>query len=347
MASPATRVTLRAVAARAGVHYSTVSLALRNRAGVPAATRARIQRLAEEMGYHPDPMLASLARYRHEAGKYRATLAWMTNFPTHGGGQDGEIHADYFLGARERAAQMGYQLQDFQLGEGSITPARVTQILMARGITGLLLAPPPVQVDEVELEWERFAAVAIGHWLGRPKLHLVSPNHYRGIRLAMAELIRRGYTRIGLVMRRASETRLEHPWLAGYLVSQRALAVADRLAPLLLSEWDGAKFARWLDRRRPDAILSACAEALPALRRLGVRLPRDLGAAFLTQVKPAGELSGVHESAPEVGAAAVDFLAGMLQRNEQGLPEHPRHLLIEGQWIDGATVRPRAEGSAE
>jgi LacI family transcriptional regulator len=220
-----------------------------------------------------------------------------------------------------------------------MTPARASQILAARGIEGLVIAPQPEPAATLTLDWARFSAVVIGYSVASPVLHMVCPNQYRSMMLAMDRLRSRDYRRIGLVMLRASDERVDHNWLAGYLVAQQALAARDRLPPLFLEAWDEAAFAAWLHEHRPDALVSKCAEALPALRRLGRRLPRDLGAAFLTRVKASRDLSGVNESPLEVGAAAVDYLAGMLHRNERGVPDHPRRLLIEGKWFDGRTVR--------
>src|SRR3712207_3600004 len=57
------RVTLRDVARRAGVHVSTVSRVLRRREhGSDAAER--IRRIADELGYRPDPYAASLRTQR-------------------------------------------------------------------------------------------------------------------------------------------------------------------------------------------------------------------------------------------------------------------------------------------
>jgi LacI family transcriptional regulator len=61
------RVTLRDIAKAAGVSHVTVSLALRNQAQIPTATRNRIRSLADKMGYVPDPALGRLNAYRRFA----------------------------------------------------------------------------------------------------------------------------------------------------------------------------------------------------------------------------------------------------------------------------------------
>ncbi len=336
------RITMREVAARAGVHYSTVSLALRGRHEIPEPTRRRVCRAADELGYRPDPLLAALASYRHGRSPrgYRATLAWLTNFPTRDAWRDEEIYREYFTGARDRAQALGFRLQEFWLREPGMTHLRASDILLARGITGLLVAPQPTPAESIALRWDRFCAVTISHSLAHPRLHLVSPNQYRCVKLAVDELAARGYRRIGLVLLRSSDARVDHNWLAGYLVAQDCRAVRHRITPLQLDRWDTAAFGRWIERMRLDAVVSKCAAALPALRELGYAVPRDLGLASLTRVKEGRVLSGVNESPEEAGAAAVEQLAGMLHRNERGVPASPRRLLIEGRWVDGATVRP-------
>jgi LacI family transcriptional regulator len=58
------RVTLADVARAAGVHRTTVALALRNHPGLPGETLARLKTIARKMGYRPDPTLAALNAYR-------------------------------------------------------------------------------------------------------------------------------------------------------------------------------------------------------------------------------------------------------------------------------------------
>ena len=43
---------------------------------------------------------------------------------------------------------------------------------------------------------------------------------------------------------------------------------------------------------------------------------------------------------PKVGAAAAEYPAGLIHRNERGVPAMPQRVLIDGAWIDGRTVRP-------
>ena len=62
------RVLMKDVAKEAGVHQTTVSLALRNHPSLPKSTRDRIQELAHSMGYRPDPAISAIAAQRWSCG---------------------------------------------------------------------------------------------------------------------------------------------------------------------------------------------------------------------------------------------------------------------------------------
>jgi LacI family transcriptional regulator len=340
--APPRRVTLRDVAQAAGCHYSTVSLALRDHPRLSVATRERVRRAARELGYVADPLLSSLSSYRtaRRPASFQSTLAWITNHPTAGGWKQAPVFHHYHLGAVERARTLGYRLDTFWLRERGMTPARASQILRARTVSGLLIAPSPAPGARLELDWDSFSAVALGYTLARPGLHLVSTHQYRSIRLALQRLAERGHRRIGLVMPELSDTRVDRNWLAGYLTWQQEISPAQRIPHLFPPAWDAAAFTAWFRRQRPDALVTKNPEVLPVLRRLGVRVPGDVGVAFLTVSEGEREFAGIDENPREVGAAAVDYLAGMIHRNERGIPALPQRVLIDGRWVEGATVRP-------
>lgn len=338
---------MRDIARAAGVHFTTVSLALSNSPRLPRETCVKLQRVAKDMGYVPDPMLSSLAVYRNSLKPvdYHATLAWVTSFSGRDKWREVPVFHEQFQGATARAEELGFRLEQFWLTEPGMTAARATQILRTRGISGLIIAPLPRAGGTLSLDWTQFSSVAIGYSLVSPSLHLACAHQYRCIRLALHELALRGYKRIGLVVLRSSDDRVDRNWLAGYLIEQFEMPQRTRLKPLILTEWDDAAFGTWLRRQRPDALISKLPETLHALRRRGFAVPGDIGVAYLSHTHPGDEHSGVDENSVRVGAAAVDFVVGMLHRNERGVPEFAHRLLIDGKWIEGATVRPRLPGS--
>jgi hypothetical protein len=49
---------------------------------------------------------------------------------------------------------------------------------------------------------------------------------------------------------------------------------------------------------------------------------------------PLARYGGINEKPDEVGAAAVEAVAAMIQRGERGLPASPRTILIAGEYFN-------------
>ena len=181
------QATLQDVAVAAGVHRTTVSLALRDHPRIPAATRERIKAIAGRLGYRINPLVAALMQTRRLGRSERhVTLAFVTNYPTRFGWRPKHHdRPDYFPGATRRAHELGYKLEDFWLREPGMTPARFCRILAARGINGLLIARLPPDQHALDLEWNRFSCVALGMTLRSPVLHHVTENHFDTVAQAM------------------------------------------------------------------------------------------------------------------------------------------------------------------
>ncbi len=354
------RVTLADVARNAGVHVTTVSLALRNHPRLPTKTRNRLRALAEEMGYTPDPMLSALVSYRDRKGSRRQhpTLAYLTNWKTRWGWKNVSAHPEFHAGAANRASELGYKLDHFWLGESGLTHQRLDSILRTRGITGLILASHSlVMGDELQLDWDRYCAIKIDYYPHRPLLHTVTNNQCDIARLAVQQSIKAGYRRIGLVMHRGWEQSADNNWTAGFLCEQQFMPIKNRIPPLIFPDqkaddgWlnefsapgsvDAGAFRRWLDRHQPEVILSNAPFVLPALKELNLRIPHDIAFVELFLEDCSGETAGVRQNHATVGALAVELLTGQLQQNNFGVPEIPIHTFVEGTWFDGASCPKR------
>ena len=207
------RVTLSDVAKKAGVHVTTVSLALRNHPRLPETTRKRIQAMATEMGYRPDPLLRALVAYRGKIIERRntPTLAYVTNWNSRLGWKKVTAHPDFYAGAEAMANQLGYHLEHFWLNEPGLTQGRLSRMLYARGISGVIIASHGREMgDALEFEWQNFSAVKIDYYPHRPVLHNVTNNQCDIIRVAMQKVKAAGYRRIGFVMHRGWDHAVDH-----------------------------------------------------------------------------------------------------------------------------------------
>jgi len=339
---PPRPVRLQDIADRAEVSKATVSLALRNHASIPLSTRERIQQLAREMGYRPNPLVSALMSYHratHVGRPTHLTLAMIVNFARR---SDWECYLsdDLLASATARAEQLGYQLEQFWLGDLKVTGQKLSSILFTRGIPGVIVAPLPAARGHLEMDWANFASVAIGHSLLQPLIHRVTTNRFLAMRMAVQRLRKMGYRRLGLAMHADQDSRVDHQWGAAFIWEQEQAAASVRTVPLVIEEreWTEARFAKWFKANRPEVILSYEPAIIGWLKNLGRRVPEDVGFVHLWNPDRSGEFAGIYHDPPAIGAAAVDFLVGGIQRNERGLPAAPQTLLLDALWQDGATL---------
>jgi LacI family transcriptional regulator len=352
------------IARGAGVHVTTVSLALRNHPRIPISRRNKIRQLAIDMGYRPDPLLQALIAHRSRTYLRRnpPTLAYVTNWNSRFGWKNVTAHPQFYLGAKARASQLGYNLEHFWLGEPGLHPKRLSQILRTRSVNGLVVASQlPLPNPTSEFEWQYFSAVKIDHVPRQLALHNVTNDHMGIIRLAVKRAVAAGYKRIGLVMHCGWNDCANRLWSAGFLSSQSMVSESAQLPimmfrgaeldPALVSERNfnplatPAEFARWYKQHRPDVILSKSSFVMPSLRELGLRVPDDVAFVDLFLEDTTGELAGVRQNHELVGATAVEILAGQIHLSKLGVPAVATSTLIEGTWFDGQSCPLRWSGS--
>ena len=350
------RVTLADVARRAGVHVTTVSLALRNHPRLPESTRRRIQGLAQGMGYTPDPFLRALVAYRGQVMPRRnpPTLAYVTNWATRYGWKKTTAHPDFFAGAEAKARELGFHLEHFWLREPGLTQGRLSDILEARGINGVVLASHGREMgDALQFDWENFSAVKIDYFPHQPALHNVTNNQCDIIRMAMTKVMAAGYRRIGFVMHRGWDHAADHLWMAGFLCERENLPAKARIpahifpGPQPVEKWFNENsgpvavelepFRKWLKVHKPEVVIGKWSFVEAAFEKLGLRVPEDVAFVDVFLEDTGGAIAGVRQNHGTVGGLAVEILAGQLQQNKRGVPEIPTTTYVEGTWFDGAS----------
>lgn len=336
----------RDLARLAGVSPMTVSLALRGHPSISETTRDRIRKLAEKHHYRPDPSLAALNAYRlrNTERRFQGTLVWLTHFPSASGWRE-MIHAErYFTGAAQRADELGYQLEEFWRAEPGLSPKRATQILLARGVKGIIAAPLPAPVKSLTLDWKHFPCITLGYSLREPRLNVVMNHQSRNMKQLVHRLHLLGYRRIGLAMPSANNERVDQNYLSGYLISQRETGGAV-LEPLLADDFCLPIFRKWLRKQKPDCLVISPVwydEVRSWLQSENLRVPSDIGLAAPSVDPSSRNLSGIDESPALIGSMAINALVGMIHGREHGIPERPWSLLAEGVWHQGRSTSRRA-----
>lgn len=331
------------IARKVGLGRSTVSMALRNHPEIAVATRERVVKAATELGYQPNPLISLLmSRLHEESTTRRDTVIAVVSEP-----HDNWVWRTYpvfklmWSGMEEQATRRGYLIEEFSVGPHGLPPARLAQILRARGIPGVILAPKLNWGPSAFVGWDDFACVALNWSASAPDLPRASFDCFRNFNRAWAALEARGYRRIGFMDHPDSGLRIAHQYQAANLIKLNLLPAERRITPLAIRpEVLTAKVVRdWLDREQPDAVLVSDAAYMVRLLREASDVPTRVAIGALELANAPAGTAGIDERVAETGAAAVDMIIGRLQRNERGLPEAPRTLEVAGIWRDGDTAR--------
>lgn len=339
------RVTIREIAKETGLHFTTVSLGLRDSRLLKPETRQKIQEAARKLGYAPDPMLAALSSYRqsNRTPAFQAVIAWINNWPDQEGLLKNPTFRDYYAGACARAKQMGYLVDSFWLHERRMTPTKLRSILLARNIHALLLPPQPGPSMTPNMDYRDFSAVAFGYTLKPSVLNVVTNHHFHSQNLMLTKLLELGYRRIGLCLGADWDEKVENAWIGGWLVAQwKSPGAFEPIPPFREDLFRSNNFAGWVKEHAPDVIVS-CNGMDRRIRQLGYRIPEDIGFASLDINRSQEGISGVDENNFLIGQKAVDVLIGMIHRGERGIPEVPIRTLVESVWVLGKTLRKKKE----
>lgn len=332
--------TLRQIAGLVGVSVMTVSRALGNRTGISEETRERIAAVAARMGYRPDPELTKLmhhVRSRHRP-RFQNVLCGLTT-------RSRESREPYTMaivaGARRRAEELGHGFMVMHVAPDQKKWSEVQRTLLSRGVQGLLLLPQRVPIDLSHLlDWRAFSVVAATASVTAPTFNRVTPDQFGNALLLCRTLAARGYRRLGFVTTAEHDRRVNHAFDAA--VIWHGLRESGKvLPPLVLPANDAGALEAWFRRERPDAIIASHSDQLAWVRRtLKLKCPGRVGMACTTT---AGTflrgISGIDERPGEIGAAAVDQLAGLVTRRVCGIPSAPASTSVVGIWKDGGSCR--------
>jgi LacI family transcriptional regulator len=341
-------VTQRDIARALGVSVATVSLALRNRPVLAESTRREIQEFAVRAGYRLDEAAAELSGRKRSPTNPAITenIAWVTT-----SAEETLISResldDCRAGAETAAKNLGYRLEEFELSPG-INPARLHQILRARGIRCMLLSSQSEALDWMDFPWECYSVARFGQSMLLPNFHSVSPDHVGNAMKAFRTILSRGYRRIGFLSHDTSMEDCGSRWIeAGFLAAQRFVEEENRIPIHLIPEGSNqaGSIAKWVKKHRVEVILTDLSEAPVLLENAGLRAPEDIGLAMMN-VRGLPIFSGINPHPEEIGKAGVHLLHSLITDNERGTTETPRQLLVNGAWTDGPSL-PRLQSVGE
>lgn len=339
----ASRPSLRLIAERCGCSPNTVSLALKGDPRVVAARARLIRETAAAMGYRPDPKLAQVMsriaqRTRGDSNKLGVLVG--ADFDQPDPWKSGPPFDRFYSGMSRRIAEYGYSFDCFWLGQSRMTPARIRQIILHRGIEGLIVFSYASAPAVIDFDFTGLAASVMGRGLAHPRLDAVGGNLHNDLDCVARNAMRLGYRRLGLALPLAAAARSLHCWEAAYQYYQSNLPPPARVPVCVFDDKNPRLLQRWFDRHRPDCVIGQ-ATTWELLQRLGYEMPRSCGFATLVQEARLPGLAGIDLALDLIASKAVDIVVDRLRTNRLGLPMEPELILYDGQWRDGPTLPPR------
>lgn len=331
-------VTIVDVARQADVSAGTVSNVLTGKRPVSPATRERVMRAVEELGYQPNLLARSLVnRSSNTLGVVTYGLEYYGPSRT-------------LVGIERQAAEFGYSLLlDLLHRPDSQDVDAVLAELTARRVDGIIWAVPEVGDNYVWIDERRLRALPPIIFLTmdrRPGASIVSTDNRAGARIATQHLIDVGCRTIGVITGplRWWEARER---LAGWRSALEAAALDSSAVLVAEADWSafsGEAALHALLERRPDVdAVFVCNDqmALGALRychATGRRVPDDLSLVGFDNTPESAffwpALTTVRQHLAELGRLAVRQLHDQVElRLHGGENALPSLLLLQPELI--------------
>jgi len=361
---------LRDIAAETGYSHTTVSRALRCDPRLKPDTIQKIQQAADQMGYQPNPMLASLMqamRTRRDPDTLIANIGWLNTHPDRDHWHEHSYFAHYVEAARKRAREQGYGLEELWTAEPGMTAKRLQQIADSRGVQGFLVPGNVTPLAEMQFDWNPYAVVCLRERApAQLNWNRSSIAQRENLLCAFRRLRELGYQRIAyasvIYLPAASQvTEMDafnegtlgqdsfllmdaiREQLAGFSYTQLWVEPEHQIRPFLYCDrFDPSlhKLKTWLKQVRADAVITNDHAMLRACELTGLRVPTDLALAHVNLDDDVPDWAGIRPYPERLASAAVDLLCTHIQCNERGEPHFTKHIRIAGDWVDGWTAPP-------
>lgn len=330
------RITLAHVAEEAGVSVMTVSRVVNDRAGVGPATRHRVRRAIDELGYRPNIVARGLKAQRSR------TLGLLVP----------DITNPYFpsivRGAEDVAFAAGYTVLLNNVIEDVEREARALQAFEDRRVEGVVACSPRLPEERLhDLLGRHAAAVVINRGAPAHVAGSVRVDHEQGARLALRHLVAQGRTRLAVLAgpptSYAGRERLQGLRSEG---ERHGLPLPEdhvvHGAPTLEGGLRAGRELLAMDVRLDGLVCFndlVAAGALQALAEYGHAVPRDVAVVgyddipFARMFTP--PLTTLHAPTYELGAHAMRMLLARMDGRQRTV-----NLVLEPELVVRASTSP-------
>lgn len=335
-------MTLKEVAARAGVSTSAVSRSFTVGASVSPKTRAKVEQAATELGYAPNALASSLT-----TGRTKLIGLIVNNF------QNPLILEVFDLFTRG--------LQDRGLRpllvnlSGATDPAATVRMLRQYSVDGVIVASSTLPSRFAEAF--KAAGLPVVHAFGRasaaPGVHVVGIDNVACGQMAASALLQRGYTRLAFLGGPAAATSSQDraAGFLGALAAHEAVAVSASYATDYTFDAGRAEMQRLLASTPAQAYFCGddllAVGAMSAIEEAGLSVPGDIGLIGLNDMEMARwqtiALTTIRQPLAEIIAAAIELVVATIEAPDR----MPEVRLFACRVIERQSLRPQTATAPE
>nr|WP_174831915.1 LacI family DNA-binding transcriptional regulator [Ruegeria sp. HKCCA0235A] len=329
-------VTLKDVAALAGVSRSAVSRTFTEGASVSAKTRSKVEKAARELGYSPNALASSLT-----TGRTKLIGLISNNFHN-------PIFLEVFDQFTRALQERGLRPLIVNLTDET-EPANSVRMLRQYSVDAVIVASSTLPPSFAKAFHD--AGVPVVHTFGRsatsPEVHVVGIDNVECGRMAARELVARGYASVGYLggpqdatssldrQRGFFEEMANHPQIpVNHSFAGAYSFEAGRAEMLRLLAGDPAQ-AYFCG----DDILSI--GALSALADHGLKPGTDIGIIGLNDMEMSRweyiNLTTIHQPIKQIITSSVDLVEEMLKTPDR----YPEARIFPCRVVERGTLQPR------
>ncbi len=331
-------VTIKEVAAAAGISYQTVSKVLNHQVKVSPATEERIRKAAADLGYRPNLIARSLRSQRSRM----IGFSWEPTPPE----QSNQIYTQFMESISYYSEMVGYHILMFPYKPGSAWVNSYRDLIETNRVDGFILSS--IEMNDARIRFlldQGFPFVAFGRANPDWEFPYVDVDGAAGMRKVVEQLVSKGHRRIALInWSESKSTSVGKNRMSGCMQALEAAGITIPPHWIARGEGDFA-FAyqntlTWLQApvaSRPTAIIAfsdvMAIGVMNAALNLGVHVGPELAITGFDDSPPmqymVPSLSSVQQPIWEIGRVAAEMLQGIL--NEE--PPQNQSVLLEPSLI--------------
>lgn len=334
-------ITIKSIAQRLGVSFSTVAKALNDDPLVKEETRKLVQQTAAEMGYLPNIMAKGLR------SRSMKTVGVILN------DLENPIHMHIVKKIMMDISQYGYTTLIFDSMYDPVIERNNIATLLSRMPDGVVIAPVSVHSHNISLLRNLLDRTVILSPLAKPlPTNYVRTNHERGAYVAAATMLNSGHT-CNLIFAEPPDFPVTEQFLSGVrrAYRERGILLDESLMlhriPSLDAGFEGVRDAYEARKGLPGGpftgVIASCDSfafgAYKAAAKLGLCIPEDLSVIGYDDNPMAAlatpPLTTMHMPKEAIGAYCSEILISKLIQKDPNLSSY----LVEAHLVQRESIR--------